>query len=54
MADLLVVFDDVAEMVATGVVSFAHAHRIVGEVDIAVVAEEFRHGGQLVLVCAGG
>lgn len=27
-------------MVTTGVVSFAHAHGIVGEVDIAVVAEE--------------
>lgn len=23
----------------------AHAHRVVGEVDIAVVAEELRHGG---------
>ena len=35
----LVVVYDVAEMVATAVVGLAHAHRVVREVDIAVVAE---------------
>ena len=40
----LVVLDDVAQVVAAAVVGLAHAHRVVGEVDIAVVAEELRHG----------
>ena len=44
MADLLVVVDDIAQMVTAGVVCFAHAHGVVSEVDIAVVAEELRHG----------
>lgn len=44
MSDLLVVVDDVAQVVATRVVRFAHAHGVVREVDIAVVAEELRHG----------
>lgn len=43
MPDLLVVIDDIPEVVAAAVVSFAHAHAIVGEVDIAIVAEELRH-----------
>lgn len=43
MSDLLVIVDDVAHVVAAVVVSLAHAHGVVGEVDIAVVAEEFRH-----------
>lgn len=43
VADLLVVVDDIAEMVATAVVGFAHAHGVVGQVDIAVVAKEFGH-----------
>lgn len=34
----LVVVDDVAEMVATAVVRLAHAHRVVRQVDVAVVA----------------
>jgi hypothetical protein len=34
----LIVVDDIAEVVAAAVVSFAHAHGVVGEVDIAVVA----------------
>lgn len=34
----LVVFDDIAEVVAARVVCFAHAHGVVCEVDIAVVA----------------
>jgi len=45
VADLLVVVDDVAQVVPAAVVGLAHAHRVVGEVDIAVVAEEFRHDG---------
>jgi len=40
---LLVVGLHVAEMVAAIVVRFPHAHAVVGEVDIAVVAEELRH-----------
>jgi hypothetical protein len=44
MSNLLVVVDDVAQVVATRVVRLADAHGIVGEVDIAVVAEELRHG----------
>lgn len=34
----LVVIDDVAQVVPAGVMCLAHAHRVVGEVDIAVVA----------------
>ena len=44
MSDLLVVVDDIAQVVATRVMRLAHAHGVVGEVDIAVVAEELRHG----------
>jgi hypothetical protein len=44
MSNLLVVVDDVAQVVATRVVRLADAHRVVGQVDIAVVAEELRHG----------
>lgn len=52
MADLLVVVDDIAQVVAAGVVRLAHAHGVVGEVDIAVVAEELRHGGgRVVCTC---
>ena len=52
MSDLLVVVDDIAQVVATRVMRLAHAHRVVGEVDIAVVAEELRHGcGRGVWVC---
>jgi hypothetical protein len=40
---LLIVCLHVAEVVAAIVVSFPHAHAVVGEVDIAVVAEELRH-----------
>ena len=43
MADLLVVIDNVANVVATAVVRFSNGHRVVGEVDIAVFAEEARH-----------
>ena len=52
MSDLLVVVDDVAQVVATRVMRLAHAHGVVGEVDIAVVAEELRHGcGRVVWIC---
>ena len=41
----MVVLDHVAEMVLAGVVRLAHAHRVVGQVDIAVVAcSELRKG----------
>ena len=43
--DLLVVVDDVAQVVAAGIVGFAHAHAVVREVDVAVVAKEFGHCG---------
>lgn len=36
----LVVVDDVAQVVAAAVVGLAHAHRVMGEVDIAVIACE--------------
>lgn len=38
----MVVVDDVAEVVAAGVMGFAHAHGVVREVDIAVVAWRVR------------
>jgi hypothetical protein len=40
---LLVVGLDVAEVVAAIVMGLPHAHTVVGEVDITVVAEELRH-----------
>lgn len=43
--DLLVISLDVAQVVATAVVRLAHAHTVVCEVHIAVVAEELRHRG---------
>lgn len=43
--DLLVVGLDIAQVIATVVVSFADAHTIVGEVDIAVIAKELGHVG---------
>lgn len=49
MADLLVVVDDVSEVVPSAVVCFPDAHGVVREVDIAVVAEKFRHGESLLL-----
>lgn len=45
MADGLVVLDDIAQVVAAGVVGFAHAHAVVRKVDVAIVAEELRHLG---------
>jgi hypothetical protein len=47
---LLVVCLHVAEVVATIVVRFPYAHTIVSKVDIAVVAEELRHGVVMGLV----
>lgn len=41
VADLLVVVDNVSDMVTTGVVGLAHAHRVVRQVDIAVVAKDW-------------
>jgi len=37
----LVVVDDIAQVVAAVVVGLAHAHGVVREVDVAVVAEDF-------------
>jgi len=55
MSDLLVVVNDVAQVVATRVMRLSHAHGVVGEVDIAVVAEELRHGcGRVVWICRSG
>lgn len=45
----MVVVYDIAQVVATAVVCFAHAHRVVGEVDIAVVAEDCTETCALVL-----
>lgn len=43
VANLLVVVNDVSDVVAAGVVGLAHAHGVVGQVDIAIVAEELWH-----------
>ena len=51
MSNLLVVVDYIAQVVAARVMRLAHAHRVVGQVDIAVVAEEFRHGGAVAGAC---
>lgn len=54
-ADLFVVGLDVAQVVATVVVSFAHAHTVVREIYIAVVAEELWHcGGGVGAEVSGG
>jgi len=45
--NLLVVVYNVAKVVAAAVVSFAHAHAVVGEVHVAVIAEEFGHLGNM-------
>lgn len=34
----LIVIDDVAQMITTGIMILAHTHRVVGEIDIAVIA----------------
>lgn len=34
----LVIVDDVSQVVATAVVGLAHTHRVVSEIDIAVIA----------------
>jgi hypothetical protein len=47
VADLLVVINDVAQVVASAVVRLAHAHGVVRKVHIAVVAEEFGHLGRI-------
>lgn len=36
----LVIVYNVTEMIAATVVGFAHAHRVVGQVDVAVIAED--------------
>ena len=54
MPDLLVVVDDVAQVVAAAVVCFPHAHTIVREVDVAVVAEELGHFGGVAREGRGG
>jgi len=43
MANLLVVVDDVSKVVSSAIVGFAHAHRVVCEINIAVVTKELRH-----------
>lgn len=42
----LVVVNDVAEVVAAGVVGLPHAHRVVREVDIAIVAKDWTTRGK--------
>lgn len=42
----LVVVDDIAEMVAAGVVGLPHAHGVVREVDIAIVAKDWMTRGK--------
>lgn len=52
VANLLVVVDDVAQVVAAAVVGLAHAHAVVREVDIAVVAKDWEEGGKTLVVIA--
>jgi len=40
VAYLLVVFDDVSDVVSARVMGLAHTHRVVGQIHVAVVAEE--------------
>lgn len=42
----LVVVDDIAEVVAAGVVGLPHAHGVVREVDIAIVAKDWTTRGK--------
>lgn len=43
MTDLLVVVHNISQMVTATVMGLPHAHGVMSEIDIAVVAEEFRH-----------
>lgn len=43
LANLLVVVHHVPQVVSAGVMRLAHAHRVVRQIDITVVAEEFGH-----------
>ena len=36
----LIVVDHVPEMISAGIMSLSYRHRVVGEVDIAIIAEE--------------
>jgi hypothetical protein len=36
----LIVVDHVPEMISTGIMSLSYRHRVVGEVDIAIITEE--------------
>lgn len=49
--DLLVVIDDVAQVVPAAVMRLAHAHRVVREVHVAVVAEDCRGGNERAVSC---
>lgn len=43
VSNLLVVFCDVSQVVATSVMRLSNRHGVMREVDIAIIAEEFRH-----------
>lgn len=43
MTNLLIVVDHIPEMISAGIMSLSYRHRVVGEVDIAIITEEFRH-----------
>lgn len=45
MTNLLVVVDYVANVIATSIMRLAHRHRVMCEVDIAIIAEELWHIG---------
>jgi hypothetical protein len=51
VADLLIVVDDIAKMVSTAIVCFPYAHRIMSEINIAIVTKELRHDGDCRCVC---
>lgn len=54
MTDLLVVVDHVSKMITTTIMGLPNAHGIMGEVDIAVIAEEFGHGCDLLMILREG
>lgn len=45
LSNLLIILQHVPQMIPTRIVCLTHAHRVMREVDIAVVAEEFWHPG---------
>jgi len=43
MSNLLIILDHVPQMISSRIMCFAHTHRVMREVDIAVITKEFGH-----------